>query len=79
MAYITKHSHSIIPIPSWGKQGILVRIFIVQLGSIELLYVNAQPLHKVKFTTRTPRRRIKQLVLAFAKERKKVSLELHEC
>jgi hypothetical protein len=51
----------------------------VQLGSIELLYVNAQPLHKVQIIKRTPRRRIMQLVLAFARERKKVSLELHEC
>jgi hypothetical protein len=51
----------------------------VQLGSIELLYVNSQPLHKVKIINRTPRRRIMQLVLAFAKQQKKVSLELHKC
>jgi hypothetical protein len=51
----------------------------VQLGSIELLYINAQPIHKVKIIKRTPRRRIMQSVLAFVKERKKVSLELHEC
>jgi hypothetical protein len=40
----------------------------VPLGSKELLYVNAQPLHKVKITKRTPRRRIMQSVLAFAKK-----------
>jgi hypothetical protein len=51
----------------------------VQLGSIELLYVNEQQLHKVKIINRSPRRRIMQSVFAFAKERKKVSLELHEC
>jgi hypothetical protein len=51
----------------------------VQLGSIELLYINAQPFHKVKIIMRTPRRRIMQSVLAFAQERKKVRLELHEC
>jgi hypothetical protein len=51
----------------------------VQLGSIELLYVNAKPLHKVKITKRTPRRMIMQSVFAFAQERRKVSLELHEC
>jgi hypothetical protein len=51
----------------------------VQLGSIELLYINAQPIHKVKIIKRTPRRRIMQSVLAFVKEQKKVSLELHEC
>jgi hypothetical protein len=51
----------------------------VQLGSIELIYVNAQPLQKVKITTQTPRRRIMQSVLAFAKEQEKVSLELHKC
>jgi hypothetical protein len=61
-----------------GKQGIHVRIAIVQLDSIEHLYVNAQPLHKVKITKQTPMRRIMQSVLVFAKERKKVSLELHE-
>jgi hypothetical protein len=47
-----------------GNQGIYVRIFIVQLGSIELLYITAQPLHKVKITKRTPRKRIMQSVLA---------------
>jgi hypothetical protein len=51
----------------------------VQLGSIELLYINAQPLHKVKIIKRNPMRRIMQSVLAFAKEQKKVSLELHKC
>jgi hypothetical protein len=50
----------------------------VQLGSIELLYVNAQPLHKVKIIKWTPRRRIMLSVLAFAKEWEKDSLELHE-
>jgi hypothetical protein len=57
-----------------GTQGIRVRISIVQLGSIELLYVNAQPLHKVKITTQTPRRRIMQSVLAFAKNERKFVL-----
>jgi hypothetical protein len=33
-----------------GKQGIHVRKFIMQLGSIELIYINAQPFHKVKIT-----------------------------
>jgi hypothetical protein len=51
----------------------------VQIGFIELLYINAQPLHKVKIIKQTPRRRIMQSVLAFAIEQKKVSLELHEC
>jgi hypothetical protein len=54
-------------------------MIIVQLGSIELLNVNAQPLHKVKIIKQTPRRRIMQSVLAFAKEQKKVSRELYEC
>jgi hypothetical protein len=39
----------------------------VQLGSIELLYVNAQPLHKVKIIKQIPRRRIMQSVLAWSK------------
>jgi hypothetical protein len=38
-----------------SKQGIHVRKFIVQLGSIELLNVNAQALHKVKIIKRKPR------------------------
>jgi hypothetical protein len=38
----------------------------VQLGSIELLYVNAQPLHKVKIIKRNHIRRIIQSVIAFA-------------
>jgi hypothetical protein len=54
MAYITKHSHSIVLTPSWGKQGILVWIFIVQLGFIELLYVSAQTLNKVNITKQNP-------------------------
>jgi hypothetical protein len=69
MAYITKHSHSIVLFPSLRAQGIHVRISIVQLGSIELLYVNAQLLHKVKIIKRTPRRRIMQSVLAFAQQK----------
>jgi hypothetical protein len=44
----------------------------MQLGSIELLYVNAQPLHKIKIIKRTPRRTIMQSVLAFAQQWKKV-------
>jgi hypothetical protein len=44
-------------------------ISIVQLGSIELLYVNAQPLHKVNIIKQTPMSRIMQLVLAFAQQR----------
>jgi hypothetical protein len=51
----------------------------VQLGSIELLHINAQSLHKVKIINQTPRRRIMQSVLAFAQQRKKVSYEFHEC
>jgi hypothetical protein len=51
----------------------------VQLGSIELLYINAQPLHKVKIIKCTPRRKIMQSVLAFAQQRKKVSHKLLEC
>jgi hypothetical protein len=39
----------------------------VQLGSIELLYVNAQPLHKVKIIKQIPRRRIMQSVLTWSK------------
>jgi hypothetical protein len=42
----------------------------MQLGSIELLNVNAQTLHKVKITKRAPRRRIMQSVLALLKERR---------
>jgi hypothetical protein len=38
-----------------GKQGIHVRKFIMQLGSIELINVNAQLLHKVKITKQNPR------------------------
>jgi hypothetical protein len=30
-------------------------MFIMQLGSIELLYINAQPLHRVKITKRKPK------------------------
>jgi hypothetical protein len=37
----------------------------VQLGSIELLYINAQPLHKVKIIKRTPSIMVMQLVLGF--------------
>jgi hypothetical protein len=37
-----------------GKQGIHVRISIVQLGSIEVLYINPQPLHKVNIIKRKP-------------------------
>jgi hypothetical protein len=51
----------------------------VQLGSIKLLYINAQPLGKVKTNKQTPKRRIMQSVLAFARQRKKVSPELLEC
>jgi hypothetical protein len=47
-------------------------MIIVQLGSIELLYINAQPLHKVKIIKRNPMRRIMQSMLAFAQEREKV-------
>jgi predicted HTH domain antitoxin len=42
----------------------------MQLGSIELLDVNAQALHKEKITKRAPRRRIMQLVVALLKERR---------
>jgi hypothetical protein len=51
----------------------------VQLGSIELIYVNAQPLHKVKIIKRTLKKRIMQSILVFAQQRKKVSRELLEC
>jgi hypothetical protein len=54
MTYITKHSHSINLTPLWGKQGILVRISIMQLSFIELLYLNTQPMHKVKITKQNP-------------------------
>jgi hypothetical protein len=43
------------------------RMFIMQLGSIELLNINAQTLHQVKITKRAPRRRIIQSVLALLK------------
>jgi hypothetical protein len=52
-------------------------MFIVQLGFIELLYINAQALHKVKIMKQN-HVRIMQSILAFAKEQKKVSLKLHE-
>jgi hypothetical protein len=70
MAYNTKHSHTIVLYSSWGKQDILVRMIKMQLGSIELLYVNTQPLYKVKIIKR---------MLSFAQQRKKVSHELHKC
>jgi hypothetical protein len=54
MAYITKHSHSISLTRSWGKQGIFVRISIMQLSFIELLYVSAQPLHNINVTKQNP-------------------------
>jgi hypothetical protein len=37
------------------KQGIHVRKFIMQLGSIKLLNVNAEALYKVKITKQNPR------------------------
>jgi hypothetical protein len=49
-------------------------MIIVQLGSIELLYVDAQPLHKVKIIKQTPMRRIMQSMLAFAKNGRKLVL-----
>jgi hypothetical protein len=39
----------------WDQQGIHVRGFIMQLSSIELLYVRAQPLHKVNVTKQKSR------------------------
>jgi hypothetical protein len=54
MTSITKHSHSIGLLHRGGKQGILVRISIMQLGFIELLYLCSQPLHKVNVTMRNP-------------------------
>jgi hypothetical protein len=50
----------------------------MQLGSIELLNINAQALHKVKNTKRAPRRRIMQLVLTLLKGRR-VSLGEASC
>jgi hypothetical protein len=42
LAYNTKHSHSSVLNPSWGKQGTFVKeISLMQLGSTQLLYVNA--------------------------------------
>jgi hypothetical protein len=55
MTHITKHSHSIVLDSSFGKQGIHVRKFIMQLGSIELLNVNTETLHKVNITKQNPR------------------------
>jgi hypothetical protein len=37
-----------------GKQGILVRMSIMQLSFIEFLYISAQRLHKVKIARRNP-------------------------
>jgi hypothetical protein len=54
MVYFTMHSQSIVLIHHGGKQGILVRISIMQLSFIEFLYVSAQPLHKVKIVKRNP-------------------------
>jgi hypothetical protein len=54
MAYITKYSHSIGLTLTWGKHGILVRVSKMQLSFIELLYVSAQPLHKVNVTKQNP-------------------------
>jgi hypothetical protein len=42
----------------------------MQLGSIKLLNVSAQALHKVKVTKRAPRRRNMQSVLALHKGRR---------
>jgi hypothetical protein len=42
IAYNTKHSHSNVLIHRGGKQGILVRGFVMQLVSSKLLHVNAQ-------------------------------------
>jgi hypothetical protein len=36
------------------KQGILVRISIIQLSFIEFIYISAQPLHKVKIAKQNP-------------------------
>jgi hypothetical protein len=39
---------------AWGKQGILVKISIMQISFIELLYVSAQPLPNVNVTKQNP-------------------------
>jgi hypothetical protein len=54
VAYITKHSHCIGLTTTWSKQGILARVSIMQLSFIELLYLSAQPLHKVNITEQNP-------------------------
>jgi hypothetical protein len=38
----------------WGKQGTLIRVYNMQLSFIQLLYVSAQPLHKIIITKRNP-------------------------
>jgi hypothetical protein len=55
------------------KQGIHVRVSIMQLSSIELLYLSAWPLHKIKIIKQILRWRIMQLVPALL-GRGKVSL-----
>jgi hypothetical protein len=50
-----------------------IKVSVIQLSVIELLYVSAQPLHKVKIIKRNTRRRIMQSVLALLR-RGKVSL-----
>jgi hypothetical protein len=63
-----------------GKQGIHVRIFIVQLGSIELLFINAQPIHKVNIIKRKPIEGLcNQCLFLLENRRKKVSHEVLDC
>jgi hypothetical protein len=50
----------------------LVRISIVQLGSIELLFVNAQPLHKVKIIIWTPREGVCNRCLPLLNKKRKL-------
>jgi hypothetical protein len=61
------------------EQGSHVRKFIMQLGSIELLNVNAQPLRNINLIRQKPIERSMQSVLASTEENKKVSFQLHKC
>jgi hypothetical protein len=55
-----------------GKQGIHVRVFIMQLNSTKFLYLGARPLHKVRLQSRNLEK-VMHSVLAMLK-RGKVNL-----
>jgi hypothetical protein len=72
MAYNTKHSTLSELTFQRGKQGSHVRVFIMQLSSIEFLYLSAHPLYKVRLQSGNLEK-VMQSVLALLR-RRKVSL-----